>query len=41
MGGDKNTVFAVVESHSILYSSKIVYLIVDWFTGYSGIMNEL
>ena len=32
--------FAVVESRSILYSSKIVCLQADWFTGYNGIMTE-
>ena len=32
--------FLVVESCSILYSSKIVYLKVDWFTGYNGIRIE-
>ena len=31
--GDKNTVFLVVEPGSILYSGKIVYLQIDWFTG--------
>ena len=39
-GGDKNTGFVVVESRSIFYSSKIVYLQIDWFTGYNGIMIE-
>ena len=38
--GDKNTVFVADESPSILYSSKIVYLQVDWFTGYDRIMIE-
>ena len=34
--------FLVVESRSTLYSSKIVYLEVDWLTGYNGIkINEL
>ena len=37
---DKNTVFVVAESRSIFYSSKIVYLQIDWFTGYNGIMTE-
>ena len=37
---DKNIVFAVPKSHSILYSSKSVYLQVDWFTGYNRIMIE-
>ena len=36
----KAQLFAVVESHSILYSSKIVCLQVDWFTGYNGIIIE-
>ena len=36
----ETTVFVVVESRSILYSSKIVCLLVDWFTGYNGIMTE-
>ena len=45
-GGDKNIVFVVVESHvkveshSFLYFSKIVYLQVDWITGYNGIMID-
>ena len=30
----------VVELHSIFFSSKIVYLKVDWFTRYNGIMTE-
>ena len=30
--GRQNTVFVVVESHSILYSSKNICLQVDWFT---------
>ena len=30
----------IVESRLILYSSKIVCLLVDWFTGYNGIMIE-
>ena len=34
----ENKVFVVVESHSILYSSKIVYLQIDWFTEYNKIM---
>ena len=38
--GRQNTDFVVVESHSILYSSKIVCWQVDWFTGYNGIMIE-
>ena len=38
--GDKNRIFVVVESCSILYSRKIVCLQVDWFTGYNGIMVE-
>ena len=29
-----------VESHSILFSSNIVYLQTDLFTGYNGIMIE-
>ena len=32
--------FLVVESRSTLYSSKIVYLEVDWLTGYNGIKIE-
>ena len=32
--------FVVVDSSSILYSSKIVYVQVDWFTGCNGIMIE-
>ena len=32
--------FVVGESRSILYSSRIVCLRVDWFTGYNGIMIE-
>ena len=32
--------FVVVEARSILYSSKIVYLQVDWFTRYNGIIIE-
>ena len=39
-GGDKDTVFVVVESRSIFYTSKIVYLQIDWFTGYNGIMIQ-
>ena len=39
-GDIKNTVFVVTESRSIFYSSKIVYLQIDWFTGYNGIMTE-
>ena len=27
-------------TNTVLYSSKIVYLQVDWFTGYNGIMTE-
>ena len=36
-GRDKNIVFIAVKSHSILYSSKIVYLQIDWFTGDNGL----
>ena len=36
----KTRFFVVVESRSIFYSSKSVYLQVDWFTGYNGIMIE-
>ena len=36
----KNTVFVEVESRSILYSSKIACLQIDWFIGYNGIMTE-
>ena len=36
----KTPFLVVVESWSILYSSKIVYLQVDWFTGYNEIMIE-
>ena len=36
----KNTVFVEVESHSILYSSKIACLQIDWLIGYNGIMTE-
>ena len=32
--------FVVVESRSILYSSKIFYLQVGWFTGYSEILIQ-
>ena len=40
-GLHKKTRFLVVaESRSILYSGKNVYLQVDWFTGYNGIMIE-
>ena len=39
-GGDKNKVFVVVASCSILYCSKIVYLQIDWFTGYNDIIIE-
>lgn len=39
-GGKINTVVVVVESRSNLYSDKIVYLQVVWFTGYSGIIIE-
>ena len=41
-GRDKNTVFVVVESRSILYARLTGGWIVqiDWFTGYSGIMTE-
>ena len=39
-GVDKNTVFLVVDSRSILYFSNIVYLQVDWFSGYNWIMIE-
>ena len=38
--GRRNTVFVVVESHSILYSRKIVCLQVDLFTRYNGIIIE-
>ena len=43
-GGDKNAVFIVVESRfqsRILYSNNIVYLQIDWFIGYHGIVIEL
>ena len=30
----------VLDSCSILYSSKIGFLQIDWFTGYKGIMIE-
>ena len=36
----KTQFFVVVESRSILYSSKIVCLQVYWFTGYNGVMIE-
>ena len=36
----KTRFFVVVESRSVLYSSNIVYLQVDWFTGYNEIMIE-
>ena len=36
----KTQVLVVVESRSILYSSNIVYLQLDWFTRYDGIMIE-
>ena len=36
--GEKRFFVVVVVSLSILDSSKIVYLQVDWFTGYNGIM---
>ena len=32
--------FVVVESRSVLYSSKIICLQIDWFTEYNGIMTE-
>ena len=32
--------FLVVESRSIFYSSKVIYLQFGWFTGYNGIMIE-
>ena len=38
--GEIKTDFVVVESRSIFCSSKIVYLQIDWFTGYNGIMTE-
>ena len=38
--GLKARFFVIVESHSIFYSSKIVYLQADRFTGYNGIMTE-
>ena len=38
--GEKNTVFAVAWSHSILHCDVIFYFQVDWFTGYSEIMTE-
>ena len=34
------TVFAEVESRTILYCSKTVCLFVDWCTEYNGIMIE-
>ena len=37
---EQNTAFVVVESHSILYSSRIVYLKIDWSTRYNMIMIE-
>ena len=37
----KTQIFVVVvESRSILYSSKLIYLQVDWFIGYKGNMIE-
>ena len=38
--GKIKTVFVVAEARLILYSIKIVYLQVDRFTGYNGIMIE-
>ena len=36
----KTQFFAVIKSRSIFYSSKIVYLKIDWFTGYKENMIE-
>ena len=33
-GEDKNRIYVVGKSRSILYSSKIAYLQIDWFTGW-------
>ena len=40
MGLNQKQFFVLVESHSILYPSKIVSLQVDWFTGYNGNMTD-
>ena len=39
-GLNQRQFYVVVESRSILYCSKIVWLQVDWFTEYNGIMTE-
>ena len=39
-GGRYKYSFAVVESRSILYSSKTFDLQVGWFSGYSGVVIE-
>ena len=38
--GYKNTFFVAVESCSILYSSKIIFVQIDWFIGYNRVMVE-
>ena len=39
-GLNQKQFYVVVESRSILYCSKIVWLQADWFTEYNGIMTE-